>query len=312
MDFSGTVPLAAITRGGYVDNLHRGAVVVCDADGRVLYSAGAPDFVACVRSSCKPIQAIPAIESGAADRYGFDDSEIALMCASHAGGEKHVAGVRSMLAKAGVPEAALKSGAGLADNCSGKHAGMLAAARFMGETVEDYLEPSHPHQKRILSCFCDMAGVPEEKVGIAVDGCGAPIFFAPLRGAARAFARLGTPSVVSAGLGRRAIERVAKAMCTHPDMTGEPDYRAILGGRDVVLGKAGGFGYFAASVLGAGIGAAVKIEDGDALAHRPVLFEALRRAGAISDADAKVLANVLTPRIENRAGRKVGEFLLLF
>ncbi|MCX7804080.1 MAG: asparaginase [Planctomycetota bacterium] len=312
MNFSGTVPLAVITRGGYADNLHRGAVVVCDADGRVLYSAGDPDFVACVRSSCKPIQAIPVIECGATDRYGFNDAEIALMCASHPGAERHVAGVRSMLARAGIPETALKSGAGLTDNCSGKHAGMLAMARFMREPVEGYLEPSHPHQRRILSCFCDMAGLPEEKVGIAVDGCGAPIFFAALRSAARAFARLGTPEVLPAGSRRLAVERIVKAMCAHPDMTGEPDYRAILGGRDVVIGKAGGFGYFAAAVLGTGIGAAVKIEDGGALPHRPVLFEALRRAGAISDGDAGALARALTPRIENRAGREVGKFEIAF
>ncbi|MFH0938980.1 MAG: asparaginase [Planctomycetota bacterium] len=309
---TGTVPLAMITRSGNIDNFHRGAVVVCDRDDRVLYSAGDPDFIACMRSSCKIIQAIPVIECGAADAYGFDDVEVALICASHPGGEQQIAGVRSMLNKASVPESALKSGLGINDNCSGKHTGMLAAIQFFGEVIDSYLDRSHPHQQRILDCFCDLAGIRSASVGIATDGCGAPIFFTPIRAAAKAFAKIATPDSFQPGPRREAVERIARAICAHSEMTGEPNHREMLGGRDIVLTKAGGSGYLAAGVLGKGIGAAVKIEDGTGTPVRPVLFEALRRANAISEEDACALIRNVTPKILNRAGLEIGRFELLF
>jgi len=309
---TGSVPLAAITRGGCVDNLHRGVVVVCDRDGRILYSAGKPDFIACVRSSAKPTQALCAIESGAAQTYGFNDVELALICASHSGKEPQVAGVRSMLAKAGLAESALICGSGVIDNCSGKHTGMLAAIRHLGLSLESYWEPWHPYQQRVLAVFSELAGMNPADVAVAVDGCGAPIFFSPIHMAARVYARLATPDSFPPGPRHEAAAWIVRAMCAHPEMTGESDYHEFLPGRDIVLTKCGGFGYLVAGVIGKGIGAALKIEDGSALPARPVMFEALHRAGAIATADAKALIRGLTPKILNRRGAEVGEFKLLF
>ena len=143
------VPLVRVTRSGVQDNLHRGAAVVADDTGKVLLSFGSGDMRAYIRSSAKPIQAIPVFTSGAVEAFGFDDADVAIICGSHRGGPEQVAQVRAILTKAGLTEEHLKSGDGIADNCSGKHAGMLSACKHQGLDLADYLEPDHPHQRRI-------------------------------------------------------------------------------------------------------------------------------------------------------------------
>ena len=170
--------LIELTRGALVESVHAGAIAVVRADGEVVAAVGDIARPIFPRSAIKPLQALPFLESGAADRFGFGAPEIALACGSHAGARPHVAGVTAMLAGAGLSTTALacgthepmdaaaarellRSGASPSPahhNCSGKHAAMLATARHLAEPTEGYWRPDHPVQQRIRRALEDMTG----------------------------------------------------------------------------------------------------------------------------------------------------------
>jgi L-asparaginase II len=203
-------PMVEVTRGERVESLHRGAIAVVDARGHLVGSWGNPAEPVYLRSSAKPFQALALVCSGAADAFGITEEELAVVCGSHSGEPHHVQLVRSVLQKAGLDESALRCGihppfdpgvrralalAGeepnpLHNNCSGKHAGMLAAARHLGLSTADYVEPEHDIQIAIRGLLAFLAGLETEEVGVAVDGCAVPTFHVPLRGFALAMARL--------------------------------------------------------------------------------------------------------------------------
>src|SRR5205814_4169604 len=204
--------LIELTRGALIESRHAGAVAVVRADGEIVAAVGdvaAPIFP---RSAIKPLQAIPLVETGAADHFGFGPPEIALASASHSGTQAHTALVRSMLARAGLSPDALacgvhepldpataramiRSGAAptaLHHNCSGKHAGMLATAVHKDEPADGYWRPDHPVQARIASILEELAGVRLSSEVRGTDGCSVPNWAMPLSGLAQAFARLTT------------------------------------------------------------------------------------------------------------------------
>ena len=170
--------LIELTRGALVESVHAGAIAVVRADGEVVAAAGDIARPIFPRSAIKPLQALPFLESGAVERFGFGAPEIALACGSHAGARPHVTGVTAMLAGAGVPTTALACGAHepmdaataremikagasptpLNHNCSGKHAAMLATAAHLAEPTEGYWRPEHPVQHRIRRALADMSG----------------------------------------------------------------------------------------------------------------------------------------------------------
>ncbi|MGH2668798.1 MAG: asparaginase, partial [bacterium] len=204
----GYVPLMEVWRGETVESVHYGAIAVVDAAGRMVAAAGDPGETTYLRSAAKPAQALPLLESGAAERFGLDDRDIAVIIGSHGGEPFHLDAVRSILRKIGLEDAALQCGAhapyhrpsaralraagasptALHNNCSGKHAGMLALAVHLGAPVASYLDPDHPVQILIRARIETLAGLPAGGARTAVDGCSAPTFAMPLRSAARLYA----------------------------------------------------------------------------------------------------------------------------
>ena len=223
-----SVPLARVTRAGVQDNIHFGTAVAVDDSGEVLMAFGNPDVRAYIRSAAKPIQAIPVLTSGAPEAFGFDDADVGIICGSHKGRDAQVAQVRSILARAGVPEEKLKSGAGITDNCSGKHSGKLSACMHLGYDLEGYLDPAHPHQRATIAEVC---GLDAGSIHIGVDGCGAPIHYIPVRNMALGYARLSRPEEHFADETAAAVRRISRAMAANPGgHTGEPEYADALAG----------------------------------------------------------------------------------
>ncbi|MCD6352065.1 MAG: asparaginase [Armatimonadetes bacterium] len=278
------VALAEVTRGALVESVHYGSLAVADTAGRVVASVGAPERVCYFRSSAKPLQAALVVLSGAADRFAFTAEELAIACASHHGSARHVAVVSGILDKLGLGPEALQCGSHaindaeearrliregleptpLHNNCSGKHAGMLAAALAMGADVEGYLSPEHPVQSANLSNVARFCGLSPEEVVIGVDGCGVPTFGVPLRAAATAFARLATGEGLDDDLAA-ATERIRQAMWAAPDMISAPgafnsELLRVLAGR--VVAKGGAEGLYCVGNVHAAEGLAIKSEGG--------------------------------------------------
>lgn len=323
-----SIPLVTLTRGPLAECVHRGHIAVVDADGRVASAAGDPHFVTFARSAAKPLQAVPVVASGAADRFGLDADELALLCASHSGESRHVEAVSRILAKLGLGETHLQCGAhppyhkpsasalreageaprAVHNNCSGKHAGMLALALQLGAPTDGYRRPDHPAQRAMLDAFASFAGVPAADVALGVDGCGVPVYGVPLSALALAYARLGTPR--GGGSAMDAARRVVAAVQAHPEMlagTDRYDTQLIRASGGRVIGKMGAEGIFAAALVGEGLALAVKIEDGAQRALYPAVTEALLQLGWIDDAAAEELADYHKPAVRNWSGEVVGE-----
>jgi L-asparaginase II len=325
-----TVPLATVVRSGRAESFHRGAVAIVWADGRVqAFGDGAQPVYA--RSAVKPIQALPLLELGVAEREGWGDAELALLCASHDGTEAHVAVVRGLLARGGFEEGDLLCGphapfdksASLAiarsggkpgkvhNNCSGKHAGFLWLARELGVAKERYLEPDTAGQQRIRRALVEMAGVDDAAVEVGVDGCGAPTFRLPLAGIARAFCRLANPTGLP-DVRVRACMRLLEAVGREPVLlSGRARLCAALieaaPGR--LLPKNGAEGVYAVGVAGsqrsAGFGLAIKVADGNERGYWPVVVELLARLGVLAAITPALAAFHRVP-ISSTQGRAVG------
>ncbi|MGC8874200.1 MAG: asparaginase [Chloroflexia bacterium] len=327
--------LVEFTRGPLVEAVHRGHAAVVDSAGRLLAWLGNPDHICFMRSSAKPLQILPLLEDRLDERFGFTDEELAVMAASHTGEERHVRTVARILARLGLDERALRCGVHppeneaaylrlrllggepgpLHNNCSGKHAAMLAIALAGGHPLESYPEPDHPVQQRILQVIREMTGVADPILGI--DGCGVPVFGLPLRAMALAYARLIDPAELPA---RRAAacRRATAAMRAHPGMvSGEGCLGEALmpatRGRLVVKGGAEGLiavGVEApATPDGRGVGVVLKMEDGSGgdRAIRPALLELLSQLGFLQPEERAALAAHDFGPVRNCLGQVVGE-----
>lgn len=319
---------AEVFRGDLVESEHQVFAVVCDASGAVLHSWGEPGRPVYPRSSLKPLQAFPLVASGAAEALGLTDEEVAIACASHSGEAFHVAAVRSLLAKAGVDEGALRCGAhrpifqpaadelvragaeptAVHNNCSGKHAGMLALARFLGAGPEGYLKLQHPVQRRILAGLAQLSGVPESGIVAGVDGCSAPTFALPMAGTATAYARLAAAQTGSAA-GDAAARRIVGAMMAHPEMiggTGRFDTRLMQSLPGVLFCKGGAEGFFCAGIPERGVALAMKVADGNPRAVPPAAAFVLERLGVLPDPRPAFLAESAAPPLTNVCGAVIG------
>jgi L-asparaginase II len=340
-----TVSLVEVTRGGRVESEHRGAIAVVDAHGKLIAHVGDVDLVSYLRSSAKPFQLLPLVESEAADRFGFTPAELAVIAGSHSGEPRHVAAVQSILDKIGLREETLQCGShapfnadaaralraegrepsALHNNCSGKHAGMLAQAIDRGLSTHDYLEPQHPVQITIRQRLAELGGITFDQIGVGVDGCSAPCFAMPLRAAALAFARLAEAGgrMQEAGSKRQdagsempdaGLARVARAMLSHPEMVageGRLDTDLMRAVPHRLVSKGGAEGYHGLGVIqpdGAAFGIALKIADGDGKrGGHPVIVEVLKQLGMLDDAALTKLRNYHTWPIMNHRGLEVGE-----
>jgi L-asparaginase II len=297
--------LAEVWRGEILECYHRGTAVVCTPDGEVVEAWGDPDRVILPRSACKMIQALPLVESGAADAAGLGAQQLALACASHLGTARHTGLARDWLAGLGLGEGDLRCGvhspndpgtrhqlrtAGQApdqfhNNCSGKHCGFLTANRHMGGGAE-YIDPEHPLQKAVRQATAEATG--SEVAGYAIDGCSAPNFAVPLRGLATAMARFAAPETGFRGARATAARRLREAMAAHPELVaGEGRATTALiracGGRAVV--KSGAEAVFTAILPRRGIGIALKIDDGSDRGSQAAMAALLARHGALDRAD---------------------------
>lgn len=276
--------LIELTRGSRIESWHRGALAVADADGQPSLAFGDVHGPVFPRSAIKAIQCLPLIESGAADRYGFGAAEIALACASHSGTERHVAVAGHMLKCACLDTSALGCGAheplgpaaarkliearetptALHNNCSGKHAGMVATAQHLGEPVAGYLKPDHPVQLRAVAALQELTGetIGADRVGI--DGCSAPNWAVSLTGLARAFARLISGKGLSVQR-RDAARRIMQACWAEPEMVAGPgrlDTELMTRFSGALFLKTGAEGVYCGAIPGSGLGFALKIDDG--------------------------------------------------
>jgi L-asparaginase II len=315
--------LIDLTRGTLVESVHAGAIAVVRADGEVAAAVGDITCPVFPRSAIKPLQALAFLESGGADGFGFGAPEIALACASHSGTARHVAGVTAMLTGAGLSDADLACGrheptdagaarelvrAGAApspihNNCSGKHAAMLATARHLREPSEGYWHPEHPVQHRIRRVLEDMTGSTIGADVLGIDGCSVPNWAIPLAGLARAFARLAT------GVGlppsrAEACRRICQACWAHPELVAGQgrlvtEVLQHLPGR--VLAKSGAEGVYCGAFAEAGLGFALKIDDGARRAAEAAVVQLISRLHPG--------ARHLGPdaHLTNWRGRRVGE-----
>jgi L-asparaginase II len=303
--------LVEVVRSGLVESRHRGSVVALAADGSTVIAIGEPSRPVYGRSANKPLQATAMVALG----LDLEPELLALVCASHNGEPQHVAGVRRILASCGLDESALGNAADLPlhvpsahdvlragghrapvlQNCSGKHAGMLAVCVRNGWPVASYLDPDHPLQRHITTVVEQMSG--EAVTHIGVDGCGAPAHTLTLTGLARAFAALGQAE------GDEPAATVSAAMRGHPDLVGGTgrDITALLAGVPGLVGKDGAEGVLAAAMPD-GRAVALKLADGSWRGFAAVMLAALDRLGVdTSGAAALRQAPVLG------GGRPVGE-----
>ena len=330
-------PLVEVKRGSITESRHRGHVVAVEPDGNIIASLGAPHNVTFLRSSAKPFQALPLLLTGAAERFGFNDREVALACASHNGEPIHTEIVASMLKKIGLGPEALKCGVHepysaeaaaelrargeepnvLHNNCSGKHAGMLAVALHLGASIDNYDSPKSPVQKAIADVLSKFTDVTVTDMAVGIDGCGAPIFGITVKAMALAYARLVSLPANFDNKTRAACERVVSVMTAYPELIGGTserlDTEVMRAARGRVVSKVGADGVYTAGIKPCkewpnGLGFALKIEDGDdKRARPPVVIEALRQLGVLHDESLEAVSRYAFFPVKNRRGDVVGE-----
>ena len=311
-----------------MESIHEVAACAIDDTGHVVYSAGTIDVPVYLRSSAKPFIAAAVVGAGAVERFGLEPREIAVMCASHTGEPFHVEAVRSILQKIGMGEDALQCGVhepynahaaqalraqGRAptpvyNNCSGKHAGILALCLLIGADPATYLLAENPAQQRILALCARVSDEEEGRMPIAIDGCGIPVYATPLRNAARSFMRLATLRELSDG-DAHALEIVRSAMIAHPQYvsgTNEFDTELMLAAGGSIACKAGAEGVHGTAGIGHG-GLAMKVIDGASRGRAPAVLSMLRHLRWLDDSRLAKLRAFERPELRNRAGLHVGE-----
>jgi L-asparaginase II len=313
-----------VVRGGVVESRHRVDVAVWHAERGLIASAGDAGHVTFVRSAIKMFQALPLVEDGGVARFDLTPQELALCTASHGGEPFHVDAARSMLSKAGATEAALACGphepmhapsaAALAargerpgrihNNCSGKHAGMLALCALHGWPVTGYERIDHPAQQRVVATLEHWTGLPRTVMHVAVDGCGLPTFAMPLDRVAAACARF----AAAADAGAAAPATLVRAMTAHPDYVAGTGRLCtmLMQAAPGLFAKTGAEGYYCAGIPGAHAGLALKAEDGAKRASEPALLAVLRALGFIGEREWQMLSAFAQPAIANTCGDTVG------
>jgi L-asparaginase II len=321
--------LVEVMRGEMVESRHRGAYAVVDAAGGVVLAQGDIQRPVYARSAIKPLQALPLVETGAADHYRLGVREVALACASHNGTPAVVDAVEAWLNRIGLSRDDLECGAdppidsaaaqalvragqlpsALHNNCSGKHAGFLTTASHCGEPTRGYIGAQHPVQRRVLATLSSMTGLDLERAPHGTDGCGIPVIGIPLKAMARAMARLADPAGLTA-------ERTAAAGRILEAMGAE--FLIVAGAsrftREVmrvaaatVRLKPGAEGVSCAALPQHGLGIALKVDDGAGRAADVAMGALLVRLGMLDPAQAGAIEAVLRPPLKNVVGRTVGE-----
>ena len=332
------IPLVATTRGypdsDYaIENLHWGSIAVVDTRGRLLWSAGDPDYPTFTRSALKPFQALPFILADGPARFGLTQAEVALLCASHSGEAMHLDGVRAILGKIGLEPGHLECGCAaplhyeftgekpppdatwtpLHHNCSGKHIGFLAWCRLHDVPSAGYVERGHPLQQAIRATLADTVGLPASAMPTGIDGCSAPNYAMPLSRLAHLYARLAHGSRDPQLGGAMGI--LGEAMTARPDMVSgleRTDLHWMTAGGGDWVAKIGADAVQAIGVRSAGIGIAIKIADGNSRALHPAVYAVLDQLGLLDEARKAALERYRQPPIRNARGAVAGDIRPLF
>lgn len=346
-----SLPLLELTRGSIVEARHLGSIAVVGADGTLLHSYGDPYMVAFLRSSAKPFQALPFVESGGVEHYGYTQSELALSCASHETAQYHLDTVAAMQRKIGIEEHDLQCGPHLPgdadklreviqknitptanfNNCSGKHTSMLAFAKMRGLPLVNYLDFDHPIQLVIRSTLAQMSMMDEDGLQLGIDGCSAPNFALPLFKAALGMARLCDPRDLPSPRAE-ACSKITSAMTAHPEMVSnheEFDCELMKTGAGKIVTKRGAEGFQIIGIMPGvinerGVGIAFKVTDGDKSSmgnslvtstrvRPPTALEILRQVGALTEVQIQALAKFGPEKIiRNYAGLVTGKMYPVF
>ena len=332
------VPLVATTRGypstGYAtENLHLGSVAVVDTAGKLLWSAGDPDFMTFTRSALKPFQALPFLLADGPARLGLTSAELALLCASHSGEPSHIAKVESILAKADCDETELACGCHaplyydsvnlsvppdrrwrtVHHNCSGKHSGFLAWCRLHGQPSVGYVDPAHPLQQAIRATLADTVQIDAAAMPTGLDGCSAPNYALPLARLAHLYARLAQGANdprLGAPLGD-----LFGAMTGHPDLvSGEArcDLAYMTAGGGDWVSKVGADAVQTIGIRSAGIGIAIKVADGATRSLQTATFSVLDQLGLLDGRRRALLDAYRAPELHNARGAVVGQVRPVF
>lgn len=322
------IPMVELWRGGLLESTHLGHAVLVDETGQIVQAWGDPERIIFPRSSCKMIQALPLVESGAADAFGLTPVQLALSCASHQGAALHVNAARDWLAGIGLGEPDLRCGSHepydkaerdrlicdhegpcqLHNNCSGKHSGFLTVTKHL-KAGPEYVEIDHPLQKAIRAATEEVTG--ETVAGYGIDGCSAPNFAMSVAGLARAMAAF-AKAREGGSVRERAMQRLRDAMAAHPEyVAGEgrscTELMRAMGGRVAI--KTGAEAVFIAMIPEKKLGLAMKIEDGNSRASEAALVGILTRLGVLDAAHPMAEKRLPAPQTNCR-GIRTGELRL--
>ena len=329
-------------RGDVIENSHIVHAAIVDSNNKLLYSVGDPSRLTLARSAAKPFQALAILETGAAEKFGFDDADVALISGSHNCEEKHISRVKAMLQKVGVTEQDMNCGGhpslskvintgwiksdfvptAVYSNCSAKHVGMLAAAKALSAGIENYHLPTHPVQLKIKQVHERLAGLKPDELRWVIDGCNAPSPALPLQSMALMFAKLAHASELSEDLDDSSIRnqrRLYHAIATYPDMVaGDSRFCTdfMHSSPGFWVGKLGAEGCYGVGIrdcqqtrdLGAngGLGIAVKIEDGNIDILYAALIEILTRLNLGTDEIREQLKKSYCTMAKNTMGIETG------
>jgi L-asparaginase II len=315
-----------VTRSGIVESRHRVHAAVVSADGRLIERARDPHVRTWWRSCAKPFQVMPLVRDGGLDRLGWGATQLALACASHGGEPEHVALAESMLAGIGQEEGDLACGAHeplaargarllresgervtrLHNNCSGKHAAMLARCTLLGESTSGYEQATHIVQRDAHETVAAWAGLSVDHLGVGVDGCGVPVFALPLAHMALSYARLASAS----RQGDDVCRRIVDAMVSHPFLVGGSDRfdtRLMEATSGNVVCKVGAEGVHTFAIIDRGLGFALKVEDGSQRAQFVAVLAMLAAYDALPEPLPESLRESAVRAVRNTRGEQVGE-----
>jgi L-asparaginase II len=317
------LPLFQTTRGEVVESVHYGAIAIVDISGNLYAHYGNPNAINFLRSSAKPFQSIPLVEMNGLEIFNITEEELAITCASHSGTDRHLKIIHGLQQKIGISEGDLlccthqpfdpATRAILRDrgehpspnhhNCSGKHTGMLAQAKLLGENLKKYTEIGHPVQQHIRNVFAEMCSLEPSQISVGRDGCSVPAFGVPLHHAAWGWARLVNPEGLSVSR-KNACQKITSAMTTYPFQvagSGRLDTRLMNVAAGKIISKAGAEAFQSAgipkNVLSPGspaLGIALKIADGDQgkRAKRAIMIEILNQLGVLKPDQQKTLSDL--------------------
>lgn len=320
-----------VYRGDFIESSHDIHIAVVDVNGTILATYGDPTRLTFARSSMKPLQVLPVVQSGAAEAYSITEKELSLFCASHSGEPFHRESVADVLAKLDLPEEKLQCGTHIPrdhesyiklikegkeltpyySNCSGKHSGMLTGCTHQKMDIDTYRDVGHPYQQQIIDSIAEVTNFDRSSIETSVDGCGVPVHQLPLSHVALGFARLAQSSNWEEGEAstKDALEKVRKAMTSYPEMVAgtdrfDTDLMAAFEGRIVAKGGAEGVHCFGDAETG--IGVALKVEDGNSRATSVASMEVMRQLGIGSEAIWEKLVNHAHVPVSNARKESIG------